>query len=205
MMAKVQRIKKVELWSMWRIIGVAAIVAMIAVCSMFVLAIAVAAVVGGVNLGPAGDIGILVICIGGIGLIFGLPAAIVIRYHPKLRRWWHGFAFGAAFGLAGTLISVVWVEVDMYLSLGWRSSIPGLLNRTAQIGLASSVIAGVLIVCVWFASRGSRGKLQIVDGTCCPGCGYNLVGNTTYICSECGQPFTLEELDITAADLEPVQ
>jgi predicted amidophosphoribosyltransferase len=66
-------------------------------------------------------------------------------------------------------------------------------------------IGGSLLALVWVASRTSRGKLQIVDGTCCPCCGYNLVGNKTYICSECGQPFTLEELDITAEDLEPVQ
>ncbi len=203
MMAKVQRIKKVELWSMWRILGVASIAALIAVGTMFGLTMAVAAAVGQ-NLGPAGDIGILVIGVGGVILLFGLPAVIIIRHHPKLRRWWHGFAFGAAFGLTGTVISVVWVELDMYFSFGWRSSIPGLLNRTARIGLASSVIAGVLIVCVWFASRGSRGKLLVTDNTFCPSCGYNLVGNTTYICSECGQPFTLEELDITAEDLDPV-
>ena len=203
MMAKVQRIKKVELWSMWRILGVASIAAVIAFSLMFGLAVAVDAAVGQ-DLGAAGDIGVLVICIGGVGLIFGLPAAIVIRYHPKLRRWWHGFAFGAAYGLMGTVVMVVLIEVDEYLSFGGRSSIPGLLNRTARLGLVSSVIAGVLIVCVWFASRGSRGKLLVTDNTFCPSCGYNLVGNTTYICSECGQPFTLEELDITAEDLKPI-
>jgi DNA-directed RNA polymerase subunit RPC12/RpoP len=204
MMAKVQRIKKVELWSMWRILGVASIAALIAFSLTFGLAVAVDFAVGQ-DLGPAGDIGVVVLCMGGIGLLFGLPAAIVIRHHPKLRRWWHGFAFGVAYGLMGTMVTVLWFEVDFYLSVGGRTSIPGLLNMTARIGLVVSVVTGVLIVCVWSASRGSRGKLLITDKTYCPSCGYNLVGNTTYICSECGQPFTLEELEITAQDLEPVQ
>ncbi len=203
MMAKVQRIKKVELWSMWRIFGVASIAAVIAFSLMFGLAVAVDAAVGQ-GLGPAGDIGILVRCLGSIGLVFGLPAAIVIRHHPKLRRWWHGFSFGAAFGLMGAVVTVLLIEVDMYLSYGGGFSVSMILIVAAPAGLVSSLIAGVLIVCVWFASRGSRGKLLITDKTYCPSCGYNLVGNTTYICSECGQPFTLEELDITAEDLDPI-
>ncbi len=181
MMAKVQRIKKVELWSMWRILGVASIAAVIAFSLMFGLAVAVDAA-GGQDLGPTGDIGVLVLCIGGIGLIFGVPAAIVIRHHPKLRRWWHGFAFGAAYGLIGTVVMVLRIEVDEYLSFGGRSSVLGLLKTTGRFGLASSVISGVLIVCVWLASRGSRGKLLVTDNTFCPSFGYNLVGNKTYIC-----------------------
>ncbi len=203
-MAKIQRIKKVELWSMWRILGVASITAVIVVGSIFGLNMAVDAAVGQ-DLGPAGDIGILVRVVGSACLVFGLPATVVIRHHPKLRRWWHGLSFGAAYGLMGAVVAVLWVEVDMYLSFGRRSSVSGILSWTALIGLVLSVISGVLIVCVWFASRGSRGKLLVTDNTFCPSCGYNLVGNTTYICSECGQPFTLEELDITAEDLEPEQ
>ncbi len=42
-MAKVQRIKKVELWSMWRIIGVAFIAALIAVVLMFAFAMTASA------------------------------------------------------------------------------------------------------------------------------------------------------------------
>ncbi len=204
MMAKVQRIKKVELWSMWRILGVATIAALIAVSLTFGSAMAIDAAMGQ-NLGPAGDIAGVLFCVVGVVLLFGLPAAIVIRHHPKLRRWWHGFSFGAAYGLIGTAVTLLWIEVDTYLSFGGRSSVSMLLMRAAPVGLVLSVIAGVLIVCVWFASRGSRGKLLVTDNTFCPSCGYNLVGNTTYICSECGQPFTLEELDITAEDLEPVQ
>ena len=66
-----------------------------------------------------------------------------------------------------------------------------------------AIIGGCLFVVLWIASRKSRGQLKIVHGTHCPTCEYNLVGNTTYICPECGQPFTLEELDVSADDLEP--
>ncbi len=204
MMAKVQRIKKVELWSMWRILGVASIAALIAVSFIFAIGVASDSAIGQ-SMGLGGDIAGFVLPIGSAVLLFGLPATIVIRHHPKLRKWWHGFSFGAAYGLTGTAVTLLWIEVDTYLSFGGRSSVSMILMRAAPVGLVLSVIAGVLIVCVWFASRGSRGKLLITDKTYCPSCGYNLVGNTTSICSECGQPFTLEELEITAEDLEPVQ
>ena len=203
-MAKMQRIKKVELWSLWRILGVASIAALIAVSSVFTSFLVITAAIGQ-NLGPTTDTTVFVLGILGVVLLFGLPATIIIRHHPRLRKWWHGFAFGATYGLMATMVSFLWAEVDMYFSFGWRSSVLGILREAAQIGFVVSVIAGVLIVCVWFASRGSRGRLLVTDNTFCPSCGYNLVGNTTYICSECGQPFTLEELDITAKDLEPVQ
>ena len=204
MMAKVQRIKKVELWSMWRILGVASIAALMAVSLTFGSAVAIDAAIGQ-NLGPAGDIVGVLFCVVGVVLLFGLPAAIVIRHHPKLRRWWHGFAFGAAYGLMGTVVTVLAETAFLYARGGWTPAPLGLLTQMGPIGVAASLFSGVLIVCVWFASRGSRGKLLVTDNTFCPSCGYNLVGNTTYICSECGQPFTLEELDITAEDLEPDQ
>ncbi len=202
MMAKVQRIKKVELWSMWRILGVGSIAAVIAVSFFFPIAVAVGAVIGQ-SIGH--DIVAFTLAIVGVLLLFGLPATIVIRYHTRLKRWWHGLLFGAAYGLMATAVAVLGSEVNMLFSFGLRLSVWRILNETARLGIVVTVLTGALILCVWFASRGSRGKLLVTDNTFCPGCGYNLVGNTTYICSECGQPFTLEELEITAADLDPVQ
>ncbi len=204
MMAKVQRVKKVELWSVWRILGVAAIAAPIAVVLMFAFAMAVNAAFGQ-SIGRWGDIGAFLLGTGGVVLLFGLPAVIIIRHHPQLRRWWHGFAFGATYGLGLVVIATLAVTALQYARGGWIRATSGLLPMMGPTGVVVSLVSGVLITCVWSASRGSRGKLIVTDNTFCPSCGYNLVGNTTYICSERGQPFTLEELEITAADLDPVQ
>jgi len=66
-----------------------------------------------------------------------------------------------------------------------------------------AVFGGLLFLVLWISSRSSRGRLLIQDGVHCPGCGYNLKGNTSSVCSECGRPFTLEELDLAAQDLQP--
>ncbi len=79
----------------------------------------------------------------------------------------------------------------------------GPLGVMVGAAVTVSILSGGLFVLLWIASRKSRGQLKIVHGTQCPTCEYNLVGNTTYICPECGEPFTLEELDISADDLKP--
>jgi len=46
-----------------------------------------------------------------------------------------------------------------------------------------------------------HGKLLVTYKAHCPHCGYNLIGNTTRICPECGNPFTMQELDVTPEEL----
>ncbi len=43
----------------------------------------------------------------------------------------------------------------------------------------------------------------VKPGPYCPACGYCLIGSPRQICAECGRPFTLEELGITAEELIP--
>ena len=199
MMAKVQRVKKVQLWPVWLIALVATILAACTdliifgsiTCAMWILPKPLTFL-------------FLALAVGLTILVVLLPAAVLIAYHPRLKRWYHGFLFGGMYGLM--MLFYPWVVSDFF-GIIWslQNDLAGVVNECLVPATVAFVVGGSLLVLVWVASRGSRGKLQIVDGTCCPGCGYNLVGNTTYICSECGQPFTLEELDITAEDLEPVQ
>jgi uncharacterized OB-fold protein len=42
-----------------------------------------------------------------------------------------------------------------------------------------------------------------IPGPYCPQCGYCLIGLPSHRCTECGRPFTLEELKIDAAALNP--
>ena len=64
----------------------------------------------------------------------------------------------------------------------------GPLGVMVGAAVTVSILSGGLFVLLWIASRKSRGQLKIVHGTHCPTCEYNLVGNTTYICPECGEP-----------------
>lgn len=198
MMAKVQRIKKVELWSVWKIAAVATLMGGCAAAIMWCFGLLVDLAFSS----PAETL-LLVLAVWLMCLSFLLPAAVAIRYHSRFRRWWHAFSFGAVWG--GTVLPIAALVGSVISYLGFGSVRLPAMSEIAGGALASAAVGGGLFVLLWVASRTSRGKLRIVDGTSCPGCGYNLVGNTTYVCSECGQPFTLEELDITAEDLEPVQ
>jgi len=71
--------------------------------------------------------------------------------------------------------------------------------RSGSVGLATAF----LFVALWGASRSSRGKLLITHKSHCPNCAYNLIGNTSGVCPECGRAFTLEELEIAPEELRP--
>ncbi len=197
MMEKVQSVKKVELWSVWKIAAVATLMGGCAAAIMLCFGLLVESAFSS----PA-EIPLLVLAVCLMCLSFLLPATVAIRYHSRFRRWWHGFIFGAVWG--GTTLPIAVLVSSVISYCGFTRVRSPAFSAIVGGALASAAVGGGLFVLLWIASRTSRGKLQIVDGTCCPGCGYNLVGNTTYICSECGQPFTLEELEITADDLDPV-
>jgi rubrerythrin len=46
--------------------------------------------------------------------------------------------------------------------------------------------AGVLVIALAGRRIAAKG---MVDGIHCPGCGYNLTGNLSGVCPECGAPF----------------
>ncbi len=198
MMAKVQRIKKVELWSMPKVALVATI---LAACTDLISFCSVGLAMWILPKPPA--FLLLLLTVGIFLLIVLLPIAVLIAYHPRLERWYHGFLFGGMYGLM--MLFFPWVLSD-FLGIIWslQNDLTGLVIECLVPTIAAFTVGGLLLVMVWAASRTSHGKLKILDGTCCPSCGYNLVGNTTSICSECGRPFTLEELEITADDLDPI-
>ena len=196
MLIQIQRVSKADLWSVPKISLVAA---MLAACADLIIFCSV---------GLATWIlpewfALPVLVIGLTILVFLLPASVAIAHHERFRNWWHGFLFGGVYGV--TILAVIF----LFYGLGRfvtsvRNDPVGLMIDCLLPASVAFGVSGSLFVILWVASRWSRGRLQILDGTSCPGCGYNLVGNTTSICSECGRPFTLDELEITAEDLEPV-
>lgn len=198
MMTKIQRVKKAQLWSPWKIAAIATLLAVVGLSILF----SAAAVLELVFL-PQGAWWVGILAIGLMCMAFLVPAGVAIRFHPRFRRWWHGFLFGAVYGGVMLPIAVLITSVISYL--GYARVRPPPLSAAAGVELVLLPLSGGLFVLLWLASRTSRGKLLVTDNTHCPNCEYNLIGNTTYICPECGEPFTLEELEITSKDLDPIQ
>lgn len=196
-MVEIQRVQKVLLWSVRKIAAVATLLAAGASTIVF----------GSVSLielvfpePPWVFVAIVTVIL--IALVFALPAAVAIAYHPRFRNWWHGFLFGGVYGSAILALPLLFLQPGR-IAMTLQNDPIGLVTDCVLPAVVAFGVGGLLFVILWTASRKSRGKLRVRDGTCCPECGYNLVGNTTSICSECGRSFTLEDLDIAAEDLKP--
>lgn len=196
MMIITQRVSKADLWSMPKISLVAA---MLAAC-----ADVISFCVAGLARRILPDwFALSLLVIGLTILVFLLPASVAIAHHGRFRNWWHGFLFGGVYGVTILAIGFLFYGLGRFVASVQNDPVGLMIDCLLPASVAFGV-SGLLFVTLWVASRWSRGKLQILDGTSCPGCGYNLVGNTTSVCSECGRPFTVDELEITAEDLEPV-
>lgn len=70
----------------------------------------------------------------------------------------------------------------------------------------SGFLHGIGAVVFWALYRGAcltRGVVvKIQDGHTCAGCGYDLQGNESMVCPECGRRFTVEELGLSAEAFE---
>ncbi len=197
-MTKIQRVKKVQMWSAWKI---AIVAALLAVCADAIMFCSIWLSKSAFSSRAEMPTLILAVCL--MCLIFLLPASVAIRYHPRFRNWWHGFLFGATYGLMSVIGLSLLQVIQLYMRFGRFPSVLVLIRRTAKPTCFLVALCGGLFVLLWTVSRKSRGKLLITDKTYCPNCGYNLLGNTTYICPECGRSFTLEELEINSEDLQP--
>lgn len=196
MMVEIQRVQKVQLWSVCKIAIVATLLAACAFTILYGLFLLIR-----ISFSPPWAL-IVVFYVFSASLIFLLPAAVAIAYHPQFRNWWHGFLFGGVYGSAILALPLLFLQPGR-TAMALQNDPIGLVTDCVLPAAVAFGVGGLLFVLLWTASRKSRGKLQVRDGTCCPECGYNLIGNTTSICSECGRSFTLEDLDITAEDLKP--
>ena len=111
--------------------------------------------------------------------------------NPPLVAVW-GIASGLALGLSWMLAECVAGEPDGLLMQELRR---GNIARTFFWFATSHALAAALfwgLVCGYYKLRGIEILLQ--DGHTCPQCTYNLTGNISMVCPECGNPFTWDEL-----------
>ena len=114
------------------------------------------------------------------GLMLCLPIGSfhASRYYPRNPLHFAYGAFGSLVFLVGYTSSgrfmlSLWDHSVLVITLGW---------------CGFSVFMG--LVCRFVASV--RGLRKPPHGVC-PGCGYNLTGNVSGVCSECGRPIGDEE------------
>ncbi|MFQ5500972.1 MAG: hypothetical protein ACE5EQ_01580 [Phycisphaerae bacterium] len=96
--------------------------------------------------------------------------------YPNLLIYFGGLIFIAAVGMAAT-------------SFRWPLLVRPIVIAVAVVG-GSFIVTMTPVLVVYFVSEGLkyRRSNRYNDFVHCPTCGYNLTGNVSGICSECGTP-----------------
>lgn len=100
-----------------------------------------------------------------------LPIGFIVLFYLRLPRFQHGLVYAVTHAVAWALLMVAVVLSDAGLLLGVS------IMATAQVAI---------LISAWLACRLFRGKVLINNGTLCNSCGYNLTGNLSGKCPECG-------------------
>ena len=105
--------------------------------------------------------------------------------------WRHGMIW-MALELAGYVCFLA-ATVDNFWHFfgGYWSHTPDLLQMVLVVWLMSFVLGAMALLLLQMRAE------KVKPGPYCPECGYCLIGSPRKICSECGRPFTLDELGIT--------
>jgi hypothetical protein len=127
-----------------------------------------------------------------------LPVVSLMAVFTRRRIRWHRALLWMSLELAGCLcffqatIERIWTHYNTNLY-----DVPDLLELVFMTGVACFIFGATLLLFLQVKPE------PVKPGPYCPECGYCLIGSPRQICSECGRPFTLEELKITAEELIP--
>lgn len=118
----------------------------------------------------------------------GVPALVIAWCYKHLAVVRGVLLFGVGLSLG---FAVLPTAIVPFLA-GWFMPTP-VARVTPVLALATGP---ALTIAAWGMCRLIRGPVVVQDGLTCPACRYNLRGNTTGICPECGHAYTLEELRV---------
>jgi hypothetical protein len=124
----------------------------------------------------------------------------------RIRSVKHAACWGVTMALGGILAWLLVGGLILYAGRAmpvttrmWRMLIE--MHFAIILAVNGLVAAGVWLAHQgWFRMRGHRILLQ--NGRLCPRCAYDLAGNTSMVCPECGTPFSFELLDTTRKEFE---
>jgi hypothetical protein len=131
-------------------------------------------------------------------LLVLLPVVSLMAVYTRRRIPWHRAILWMSLELAGCItffestIDQIWRYENAH-----RYNDLELLQMIVFIGMACFVVGAILLLFLQVKPEPAK------PGPYCPECGYCLIGAPRQICSECGRPFTLDELGITSEVLIP--
>lgn len=131
--------------------------------------------------------------------LFGLiPVVVLMAVFTRRRIPWHRAILWMALELAGC-VCFMEATVDRMWIWSHTHQFDGLeqLEMILYVGLFCFILGAVLLLFLQVKPEPAK------PGPYCPECGYCLIGLPRQICSECGRPFTLDELGIGADALVP--
>jgi len=132
-------------------------------------------------------------------LLVLLPVVSLMAVFTRRRIRWNRAILWMALELAGCVCFF-----ESTLDFIWRRNHINrfddvqILQMILYMGLACFIFGAILLLFLQVKPEPPK------PGPYCPECGYCLIGSPRKICSECGRPFTLEELKITPEDLAPL-
>jgi hypothetical protein len=120
-----------------------------------------------------------------------LPVVSLMAVFTRRRIRWHRALLWMSLELAGCLcffqatIERIWTHYNVNVY-----DVPDLLELVFMTGAACFIVGATLLLFLQVKPE------PVKPGPYCPECGYCLIGLPRQICSECGRPFTLEELGV---------
>ncbi|MCG3137092.1 MAG: hypothetical protein HJJLKODD_00934 [Phycisphaerae bacterium] len=132
----------------------------------------------------------------GIFILSWLTAIIIAdrRFHFQIitgpRAAWVGATVGAAANLL-PLIRLLWVKGPTLYKMQYFS-----------IWAISIAVAAYLTWQIWVIRNNLGARTVITTQPECPCCGYQLIGNRSKVCPECGRAYSYSELGVTAEEFE---
>ncbi len=171
-MGRVVVLRNEELWGFWRLFGTGICVV---VCP---------------SLLAQKSLGLGLALLFFLALVFVFTAVVEkrVRSTRSIAAWWIATTF--CFASAPMLLE--------YLS-GTK-----FYGNIFTVHLMFFMASGVAVLLGSGASRVARylsgSRVIVQTGTLCPNCAYDLRGNESMVCPECGRGFSFEELGVTAAE-----
>ena len=131
-------------------------------------------------------------------LLVLLPVVSLMAVFTRRRIPWHRAILWMSLDLAGCVcffestVDRMWIWFNINRFGGLEQ-----LQMILYLGFACFIFGAILLLFLQVKPEPPK------PGPYCPECGYCLIGLPRQICSECGRPFTLEELGIAEGALVP--